>query len=51
MLEKKASSKVKLILAEHFDDWISDLMNNLTKVDKSAVKFIQIVPLEIFKES
>ena len=40
MLEKKASSKVKLRLAEHFDDWISDLMNNLTKVDKSAVNNI-----------
>jgi DNA-directed RNA polymerase subunit RPC12/RpoP len=35
--EQKASDKAKLKLAEHFDDWIIDLMNGLTKIDESAV--------------
>lgn len=45
MFEKKASSKVKLRIAEHFDDWISNLMNKLPKVDESAVnKEIKRIP-------
>ena len=35
--EKKASDKVKMKLAEHFDNWITDVMNNLTIIDESAV--------------
>lgn len=43
--ERKASDKAKLKLAEHFDDWITDLMNELTKIDESAVsKEIRRIP-------
>ena len=43
--EQKASDKAKLKLAEHFDDWITDLMNELTKIDESAVsKEIRRIP-------
>lgn len=43
--EMKASTKAKLRLAEHFNDWISGLMNELTKVDESAVdKEIKRIP-------
>ena len=35
--ERKASDKVKLKLAEHFDNWITDVMNKLTIIDESAV--------------
>ncbi len=36
--ERKASDKVKLKLAEHFDDWITEVMSKLTRVDESAVR-------------
>ena len=43
--EMKASTKAKLRLAEHFDDWILRLMNELTKVDETAVnKEIKRIP-------
>ncbi len=43
--EQKASDKAKLKLAEHFDDWITDSMNELTKIDESAVsKEIRRIP-------
>jgi hypothetical protein len=35
--EQKASDKVKLKLAEHFDNWITDVMSKLTIIDESAV--------------
>jgi len=36
--ERKASDRVKLKLAEHFDDWITDVMSRLTRVSEYAVK-------------
>lgn len=36
--ETKTPHSVKLQLAENFDDWITKLMNKLTKIDESAVK-------------
>lgn len=35
--ETKAPLSAKLDLAENFDNWIINLMNNLTKIDESAV--------------
>ena len=36
--EKKAPPAIKMKIAENFDNWITKLMNSLTKIDESAIK-------------
>ena len=35
--ETKTPHSIKLKLAQNFDDWITNLMSNLTRIDESAV--------------